>query len=60
MTTPLHSSPHQSDSPPHPLPNWQERYNAHFIITVRVKILDAPGNLANLLEVIGQGGGLRG
>ena len=56
MTTPLHSSPHQSDSPPHPLPNWQERYNAHFIITVRVKILDAPGNLANLLEVIGQAG----
>ncbi|MEM7228700.1 MAG: malic enzyme-like NAD(P)-binding protein [Planctomycetota bacterium] len=32
------------------LPNWQERYNAQYIITVRVRIHDAPGMLARFLD----------
>ena len=45
---------------PKALPNWQERYNAKFIMTFRVKIEDRPGTLADLLEVIGNAGGSMG
>ncbi len=38
------------------LPNWQERYNAKLIITMRARILDAPGRLARVLETIGGAG----
>ncbi len=38
------------------LPNWQERYNAKFIITARVRLLDRPGALANFLEATGDAG----
>ncbi|NNF42401.1 MAG: NAD-dependent malic enzyme [Phycisphaerales bacterium] len=38
------------------LPNWQERYNAKFILTIRVRVLDAPGKLAELLETVAEAG----
>jgi malate dehydrogenase (oxaloacetate-decarboxylating) len=41
---------------PTTLPNWQERYNARFIISVRVRIHDSPGTLAALLEAIAGAG----
>ena len=42
------------------LPNWQERYNAKFIITLRVRVLDAAGNLARVLNVIADAGAMVG
>ncbi|MCH8823790.1 MAG: NAD-dependent malic enzyme [Planctomycetes bacterium] len=42
------------------LPNWQERYNAKFIITLRIRVLDAPGNLASVLNVIADVGAMVG
>jgi len=36
--------------------NWQERYRAAYIITVRVRIPDVPGKLAEILSVIGNEG----
>ena len=37
--------------------NWQERYHAKHIITLRVQIEDRPGALAQLLAAIGEAGG---
>jgi len=42
------------------LPNWQERYNAKFIITLRVRVIDKPGSLAKALNVIADAGGMVG
>jgi len=38
------------------LPNWQERYNAQFIITFRLRILDTPGTLGLMLDALGGAG----
>ena len=38
------------------LPNWQERYNARLIITLRVGLPDVPGSLAQLLTVLADAG----
>ena len=35
---------------PKPLPNWQERCNAKFIMTFRVKIEDRPGIFRGALD----------
>ncbi len=43
-----------------PLPNWQERYNARFIITIRARIVDQAGALAGLLEAIANAGAMVG
>ncbi len=42
------------------LPNWQERYNAKLIITLRVRIPDEQGELARLLDTIGSAGAMVG
>ncbi len=42
------------------LPNWQERYNAKFIITLRLRVLDAAGNLAKAMNVIADAGAMVG
>ena len=42
------------------LPNWQERYNAKLIITLRVRIPDEHGELARLLDTIGSAGAMVG
>lgn len=36
--------------------NWQERYNAAFIMTIRVRVRDVPGKFAATLSAIGQMG----
>jgi malate dehydrogenase (oxaloacetate-decarboxylating) len=38
------------------LPNWQERYNARFILTLRVRLLDVPGTLARFLDAVAEAG----
>lgn len=35
-----------------PLPNWYERYNASQIVTLRIRLEDAPGALAATLEAL--------
>lgn len=42
------------------LPNWQERYSAKFIITLRVRVIDAAGNLAKALNAIADAGAMVG
>ena len=39
-----------------PSVNWQERYNASHIVTVRLKMIDRPGKLAECLTAMGQCG----
>ncbi|MCZ6542118.1 MAG: NAD-dependent malic enzyme [Planctomycetota bacterium] len=39
-----------------PPPNWQERYNAKFIITARLRLLDQPGQLAKVLDAAADAG----
>ena len=40
--------------------NWQERYNARFIMTFRVRVFDAPGRLAKVIAAIGDAGAALG
>jgi len=42
------------------LPNWQERYHARHINTLRIRIEDRPGSLAAVLEAVGDAGGALG
>ncbi|MCH8211045.1 MAG: NAD-dependent malic enzyme [Planctomycetes bacterium] len=42
------------------LPNWQERYQAKFIITVRLRVLDRPGALAKVLDAVADAGAMVG
>ncbi len=42
------------------LPNWQERYQAKFIITVRLRILDQAGALAKVLDTVADAGAMVG
>jgi malate dehydrogenase (oxaloacetate-decarboxylating) len=37
---------------PEAIPNWQERYNARMVLTVRVRVLDTPGGLAQVLDAL--------
>jgi malate dehydrogenase (oxaloacetate-decarboxylating) len=43
-----------------PLPTWQERYHARFIITLRVRMPDETGSLARLLDALGAAGAMLG
>ena len=42
------------------LPNWQERYQAKFIITVRLRVIDRAGALAKVLDAVADAGAMVG
>ena len=43
-----------------PRPSWQERFNAKFIVTARVRLLDQPGTLASVLHAVAEAGAMVG